>query len=41
MLPYNRFATKATPSHGKSIILVGIAFDKEKRNISDWKSERV
>lgn len=26
---------------GKTIILVGIAFDKEKRNITDWQSERV
>ena len=24
---------------GKKIILVGIAFDKEKRAIGDWKSE--
>lgn len=24
---------------GKTIILIGIAFDKEKRTISEWKSE--
>lgn len=25
--------------HGKSIILLGIAFDKASRNIVDWKAE--
>lgn len=27
--------------HGKTIILLGIAFDPEKRNIADWATERV
>ena len=26
---------------GKPIILLGIAFDEEKRNLVDWKEERV
>lgn len=32
---------QAYQAAGKPIILIGIAFDKAKRNITDWKSERV
>jgi hypothetical protein len=35
----NRHYDQPYQASGKKIILVGIAFDKEKRAIGDWKSE--